>query len=228
MKAREFLRTQRASQDTWPQRLLEILRAGEMSAEAAAEWLPEFQRRFRSRVPDFAGPGLFAALMRSEGLDAPALSLTILDHVFLALTRNQPRSDAAFVDYVRACVRSAAVTLRRQSMDSVGRAAARDNNVQVLSLDEQDALRETLAADNPDLTATVSDERVVQTLLAQAEADGQRENVEIVLRSTLEDTALADIARERGVSRQAVTKRYQRGVKYLAANSQAVFGMVAG
>ena len=60
-----------------------------------------------------------------------------------------------------------------------------------------------------------------------AERDGQRENVEIVLRTAVDEVALADIARERGVSRQAVTKRYQRGVKYLAAFGAEALGQVA-
>ncbi len=230
MTGHDFLRAQRDTRDLWPRRFLSALRQaaaqGGMDADEQGTWLPEFSRRFRNRVPDFAGSGLFATLMRAEGLDAAELADTILDHVFLALRRNQPRQDEAFVDYVRACVRSVAVTMRRQTLDSVHRAAARDDSLQILSLDEHPALLETLAGANPDAAADMSGKRVVMYLLDQADRDGQRENVEIVLRSTLDDVALADIARERGVSRQAVTKRYQRGVLYLQSHADAAFGAV--
>ncbi|MCC7492854.1 MAG: hypothetical protein IT204_10920 [Fimbriimonadaceae bacterium] len=225
MQPSDFLRAQRATQDLWPRRLLQTLRAGLDPAEAE-DWLPEFRRRFRNRVPDFAGAGLFATLCTVEGLEPGELADLLLGHVFMALTRNQPREDAAFVDYVKRCVRSAAVTLRRQSLDSIHRAAVRDGELQILSLDEQPGLVEALAGDDPEAAAELSGQRAVVYLLDQADRDGERENVEIVLRSTLEDIALAEIARERGVSRQAVQKRFQRGVQYLRQHGEA-FG-VAG
>lgn len=214
MNAQLFVQRQRATQDLWPRRFLGALRAGLVAGEAES-WLPEFRRRFRNRVPDFAGQGLFATLLSAEGLAPAELAETILDHVFLALQRNQPREDGAFVDYVRRCVRSVAITLRRQSLDSVHRAAARDGNLQILSLDEHPSLLEALTGAAPELAAELSGRTVVVYLLDQAARDGQLENVEIVIRSTLDDVALAEIARERGVSRQAVQKRYQRGVDYL-------------
>ncbi len=224
MKAQDFLRAQRATQDFWPLRFLHALRSGLPEAESES-WLPEFRRRFRNRVPDFAGPGLFATLLTVEGLTAGELADSILDHVFLALRRNQPREDGAFVDYVRRCVRSVAVTMRRQSLDSLHRQAARDGELQVLSLDEQPALLETLAAGDPDAATALSGQRVVLYLLDAAERDGERENVEIVIRSALDEVALAEIARERGVSRQAVQKRFQRGVSYLKRHHAEALGM---
>ena len=220
MTSQDFLRSQRATRDLWPRRFLAALRAG-MSAEEQETWLPEFQRRFRNRVPDFSGPGLFSTLMTVEAMDAGELSEYLLGHVFMILQRNQPTEDAAFVDYVRCCVRSAAVSLRRQTLDSLHRQAARDAEVQVLSLDEHPVLLEAFAGDDPDLAAELSGRKVVVYLLDQAARDGQRENVEIVLRSTLGDLALAEIARERGVSRQAIAKRFQRGVKYLREHTEA-------
>ncbi len=214
MNGHDFLRAQRGAQDLWPIRFLRSLRAG-LDETDAEHWLPEFRRRFRNRVPDFAGPGLFATLVSVEAIEPTELAELILDHVFLALRRHQPRDDSAFVDYVRRCVRSVAVTLRRQSLDSLHRTAARNAELQVLSLDEHPALVESLAADDPDLAAALSGRRVAMYLLDQAEADGEQENVAIVIRSALEEISLADIARERGVSRQAVQKRYQRGVNYL-------------
>lgn len=214
MNARDFLRDQRATRDLWPRQFLQALRRG-MTAEEQEEWLPEFRRRFRNRVPDFAGPGLFATLMTVESMDAGELADYILGHVFLALRRNQPAEEAAFVDYVRHCIRSVAVSLRRQTLDSMHRQAAREAEMQVVSLDDNPALLETLAGDDPDLAAELSGRRVVVFLLQQADRDGQLENVEIVLRSALGDVALAEIARERGVSRQAIAKRYHRGVRYL-------------
>jgi DNA-directed RNA polymerase specialized sigma24 family protein len=224
MNGHTFLQSQRDTRDIWPRRFLQALRAG-LDESEQADWLPEFTRRFRNRVPDFAGPGLFATLMRAEAMEAGELSDYILGHVFLALRRNQPREDAAFVDYVRRCIRSVAVTLRRQTLDSVHRAAVRDDQLQILSLDDHPALLESLAGDDPDAAAELSGQRVVMYLLDQADHDGQRENVEIVLRSALDDVALAEIARERGVSRQAIAKRYQRGVAYLQQHRQEAFGV---
>jgi DNA-directed RNA polymerase specialized sigma24 family protein len=221
MNAHAFLQAQRDTRDLWPRRFLSALRRG-LDTEEQASFLPEFQRRFLNRVPDFAGPGLFATLTRTENMEPRELAEYILGHVFLALLRHQPREDAAFVDYVRACVRSTAVTLRRQTLDSLHRAAVRDDELQILSLDEHPLLLETLAADDPDAAAELSGRRVVVYLLDRAARDGQQENVEIVLRSTLDDVALAEIARERGVSRQAIAKRYQRGVSYLQEHGQAV------
>jgi DNA-directed RNA polymerase specialized sigma24 family protein len=223
MNGHDWLAAQKETRDLWPRRFLGALRAGLADGEAEV-WLPEFTRRFRNRVPDFAGAGLFATLARVEGMETRELADYIIGHVYLALRRNQPREEAAFVDYVRRCVRSVAVTMRRQSLDSVHRAAARDGELQILSLDEHPALLEALAGHDPDAAAQLSGQRVVVYLLAQAERDGQRENVEIVLRTTLDDMALADIARERGVSRQAIAKRYQRGMAYLQAHREAAFG----
>jgi DNA-directed RNA polymerase specialized sigma24 family protein len=225
MNGHEFLRAQRDTRDLWPRRFLQALAAG-IEPDQAGAWLPELTRRFRSRVPDFAGAGLFATLMRTEGLDARDLADYILEHVFLALGRNHPREEGAFVDYVRRCVRSVAVTLRRQSLDSLQRAAARDGEVQILSLDEHPMLAESLAGDDPDAAAKLSDAKVVDGLLARAERDGQRANVEIVLRSALDDVALADIAREKGVSRQAIAKRYQRGLAYLQRSGRLAWAAV--
>lgn len=219
-----FLRAQQATCDLWPRRFLQALRRG-MDAEEQESWLPEFRRRFRNRVPDFAGAGLFATLMTVENLDAGELAEYILERVFLALQRNHPSEDAAFVDYVRRCVRSVAVTLRRQTLDSVHRAAVRDGDLQVLSLDEHPALLDSLAGDDPDAAEELSGRRVVMYLLDQADADGMKENVEIVLRAALDNVALAEIAREKGVSRQAVNKRYQRGLAYLRRNGAAAFGI---
>lgn len=226
MVARDFLRAQQATADLWPLRFLQALRQGLSPAEHEA-WLPEFRRRFRNRVPDFAGAGLFATLLRTENMAAGDLADYLLAQVFLALCRNQPREDGAFVDYVRCCVRSAAVSLRRQSLDSVQRAIARHEEVSVVSLDEHPAVAESLTADLLDAADTTSARQVIRTVLERAEADGQRENVEIVLRSVLFDVALAEIARERGVSRQAMTKRYQRGVAYLRATQQEAFDLPA-
>ncbi|MBI2299733.1 MAG: hypothetical protein HYU66_12470 [Armatimonadetes bacterium] len=223
MQAHDFLRAQRETRDLWPRRFLDALRKG-MSADEQETWLPEFRRRFRNRVPDFAGSGLFATLVTVENMTAGELADYILEHVFLALRRNQPTDDNAFVDYVRCCIRTVAVSLRRQTLDSLHRDAARDAELQVLSLDEHPALLETLAGDDPRVAEQLSGRRVVMYLLDQAERDGQRENVEIVLRTTLDDVALAEIARERGVSRQAVTKRYQRGVSYLREQTAAFGG----
>lgn len=214
MQAHTFLQRQRATEDLWPRRFLLALRAG-LEAGEAESWLPEFRRRFRNRVPDFAGQGLFSTLLSVEGVEPGELADSILDHVFLALQRNQPREDGAFVDYVRRCIRSVAVTMRRQSLDSIHRAAARDGELQILSFDEHPLLLEALAATDPELAAELSGKTAVMYLLDEAARDGQRENVEIVIRSALDDVALAEIARERGVSRQAVQKRYQRGVEYL-------------
>lgn len=224
MQPRDFLRAQRATEDLWPRRFLQALRAGLPEAEQD-DWLPEFRRRFRNRVPDFAGPGLFATLTTSEAMSPGELADYILDRTFLALRRNQPRDDGAFVDYVRRCIRSVAVTLRRQSLDSVHRAAVRDAEVQILSLDEHPALMEALASAEPHAADELSGRRVVCYLLAEATADGERENVEIVIRNALDDVALAEIARERGVSRQAIQKRYQRGVEYLRREHAAAFGL---
>lgn len=221
MNGHEFLRAQRDTRDLWPRRFLSALATG-LTADEQADWLPEFRRRFVNRVPDFAGSGLFGALLRVENMEPRDLAEYILEHVFLALRRHQPREEGAFVDYVRRCVRSVAVTMRRQTLDSVQRAAVANDTLQILSLDEHPALAEALTADTPDAASDLSGRRVVCYLLDRAEHDGQRENVEIVLRSTLEDIALADIARERGVSRQAIAKRYQRGVAYLQAHGPAL------
>ena len=221
MNGHDFLRAQRGAQDLWPTRFLRTLRGG-LAEDEAESWLPEFRRRFKNRVPDFAGPGLFATLATVEALSPAELADVILDHVFLALCRNQPKDDLAFVDYVRRCVRSVAVTMRRQSLDSLHRAAVRDGDVQVLSLDEHPALAEALAGDDPDVADDLSGKRVVMYLLDRAAADGEQENVSIVIRNALEEVSLADIARERGVSRQAVQKRYQRGIHYLRENHLAL------
>lgn len=221
MNGHDFLRAQRGAQDLWPTRFLRTLRAG-LAEDEAESWLPEFRRRFKNRVPDFAGPGLFATLTTVEALSPTELADVILDHVFLALCRNQPKDDLAFVDYVRRCVRSVAVTMRRQSLDSLHRAAVRDGELQVLSLDEHPALAEALAGDDPDAADDLSGKRVVMYLLDKAAADGEQENVAIVIRNALEEVSLADIARERGVSRQAVQKRYQRGIHYLRENHLAL------
>lgn len=226
MTGATFLRDQRATLDLWPPRFLAALRAGVPDDDET--WLPEFRRRFRNRVPDFAGSGLFAALLTVENLEAAELADLILDQVYLALRRNQPREDGAFVDYVRRCIRSVAVTLRRQSLDSVHRAAVRDGEIQVLSLDEHPTIVDSLSAGDPALAEDLSGRRVMVLLLDRADADGQRENVEIVLRSALDEVALAEIARERGVSRQAIAKRYQRGLHYLRQHRDEVFGTGAG
>lgn len=223
MNGNQFLRAQRATQDLWPRRFLAALREG-IATEEQETWLPEFRRRFRNRVPDFAGPGLFATLTTVEAMSPAELADYILEHVFLALRRNQPREDGAFVDYVRRCIRSVAVTMRRQSLDSMHRAAAREAELQVVSLDDHPALVETLAGDDPDLAESYTGKRLVMYVLESAEADGERENVEIVIRSALEDVALAEIARERGVSRQAIQKRYQRGVDYIRRNHAEALG----
>lgn len=225
MQAKDFLQSQRTTQDLWPRRFLQALRAGMDSAEQEV-WLPEFRRRFKNRVPDFAGQGLFATLLTVENMTAGELAEYVLDHVFLALRRNQPREDGAFVDYVRRCVRSVAVTMRRQTLDSMHRAAVRDAELQVVSLDEHPALLETLAGDDRDAAEELAGRKAVVFLLDQADRDGERENVEIVIRSALDDVALAEIARERGVSRQAIQKRYQRGMTYLRRAHQAAFGTV--
>lgn len=223
MTPNDFLRAQQATCDLWPHRFLRALRRG-LSADEQESWLPEFLRRFRNRVPDFAGGGLFATLMTVENLDARELSEYILERVYLALQRHQPSEDAAFVDYVRRCVRSVAVTLRRQTLDSVQRAAVRDGELQVLSLDEHPAILESLAGDDPDAADDLSGRRAVMFLLDRADRDGMRENVEIVLRAVLDNVALAEIARERGVSRQAVTKRHQRGLAYLRQAGSGALG----
>lgn len=222
MTPNSFLKAQQATCDLWPRRFLNALRAG-LDGDEQETWLPEFLRRFRNRVPDFAGAGLFSTLMTVENLDARELSEYILERVYLALRRHQPSEDAAFVDYVRRCVRSVAVTLRRQTLDSVQRAAVRDGELQVLSLDEHPALLETLAGADPDAADDLSGRKVVLYLLDRATQDGMRENVEIVLRAALDNVALAEIARERGVSRQAVTKRYRRGLAYLRQAGAGAF-----
>ncbi len=221
MSAHDFLRAQRATQDLWPHRFLRALRTAG-SADDLECWLPEFRRRFRNRVPDFAGPGLFATLTSVESLEPAELADSILDHVFLALRRHQPDDDRAFVDYVRRCIRSVAVTMRRQSLDSLHRGAVRDGELQVLSLDENPALLEIVAGETGDPADELSGRKVVLYLLDRAASDGERENVEIVIRSALDDVALAEIARERGVSRQAIQKRYQRGLSYLREHHAAV------